>query len=231
VVLDRDSLMGVSPFPQILFQPQSGGIYVIRSLLDDRFYIGSASNFKDRWSSHRRRLIRRNHWNPILQNFVNKYGLAHLLFDIVEYRQKGELIQAEQFFLDMLWPTGFNINKKAGCGPGGIKGRKPSRECINAVIEANRKRVWTDEARALLSKERSTRNHSEESKQKISRANKGKKRSKKSIENIVEAHWSRGPNADSIKSRLSAAGKILVGRKNPNYRHGKLTRKEVPSGS
>ena len=72
---------------------------------------------------------------------------------------------------------------------------------------------------------------SEETKRRISRANKGKKRPKTSVEKIIAAHWSKGPNAKAIKARLAEAGRKLVGTNNPNYRTGRFTRKEDPSGS
>lgn len=90
-------------------------IYIIKSVVrPDRFYIGSALNFKARIKKHRNDLINRNHHNAFLQNHFNKYGEIDLVYDIVEaVTEKDLLITREQFYIDTLNPF-FNISKIAG---------------------------------------------------------------------------------------------------------------------
>lgn len=44
------------------------GIYVIRNLINNKIYIGSAINLNNRWFSHRNKLNNNNHVNRHLQS-------------------------------------------------------------------------------------------------------------------------------------------------------------------
>lgn len=88
------------------------GIYIIRSLIDDRIYVGSATNFHKRYVRHLSTLRNNKHCNRKLQSFFNKYGENSLSFDqlcIVE--KKEDLLPVEQYYIDLLQSTieGFNI--------------------------------------------------------------------------------------------------------------------------
>lgn len=63
---------------------KKGGIYKIINIQNGRFYIGSAKEFKNRWSNHYSSLRRNRHHNKFLQNDFNKYGEKTFLFEIVE---------------------------------------------------------------------------------------------------------------------------------------------------
>lgn len=90
----------------------NSGIYCITNTIDDRVYIGSCKNFKSRIKEHLNCLKRNNHNNIYLQNFVNKYGLESLKFHIIEFSKIVNLVNTEQYYLDTLKPE-FNICKKA----------------------------------------------------------------------------------------------------------------------
>ena len=96
------------------------GIYTIKSLIDDRIYIGSSSNLIRRKSNHFWKLKNKNHANVKLQNFVNKYGIENLLFEIIEECNENLLIEREQYYFELLNPK-FNILKIAGNSIGYIK--------------------------------------------------------------------------------------------------------------
>jgi group I intron endonuclease len=90
----------------------SSGIYCITNTIDNRIYIGSCKNFKSRIKEHLNCLKRNNHNNIYLQNFVNKYGIESLKFHIIEFSEIINLVNIEQYYLDTL-NTKFNICKKA----------------------------------------------------------------------------------------------------------------------
>lgn len=90
----------------------SSGIYCITNIMDNRIYIGSCKNFKLRIKEHLNCLKRNNHNNIYLQNFVNKYGVESLKFHIIEFSEIINLVNTEQYYLDSLNPQ-FNICKKA----------------------------------------------------------------------------------------------------------------------
>lgn len=90
----------------------NSGIYCITNTIDDRIYIGSCKNFKSRIKEHINCLKRNKHNNIYLQNFVNKYGIESLKFHIIEFSEIINLVNIEQYYIDTLNPQ-FNICKKA----------------------------------------------------------------------------------------------------------------------
>lgn len=90
----------------------NSGIYCITNTIDDRIYIGSCKNFRVRKQEHIRNLNKNTHNNIHLQRFVNKYGIDSLKFHIIEFSKILELVNKEQKYLDSLNPE-FNICKKA----------------------------------------------------------------------------------------------------------------------
>jgi len=75
-------------------------IYKISNNIDCRVYIGSTINLKKRWGEHKRSLLKGNHQNKHLQNFVNKYGLDVLKFNVIEVVDNKKQLISEQFYLD-----------------------------------------------------------------------------------------------------------------------------------
>lgn len=96
----------------------NSGIYKITCLENGRFYIGSAKNFKKRWSRHLNDLRNNKHDNVHLQRAYNKYGRDGFSFEVVEECDIGDLLILEQFYLDELKPYegGFNIGKSVSGG-------------------------------------------------------------------------------------------------------------------
>ena len=145
------------------------GIYKISNTIDNKIYIGSAYNFKDRWASHRYELLNEKHPNTILQNFVCKYGIACLVFEIVEKCDSQFLLEREQFYLDTLKPE-FNISKFASSF---FKGMKHSEEAKDKIRKKNSGRKFTEEHRQKISKGHKGKVVSEETRKKLSIVKKG----------------------------------------------------------
>jgi group I intron endonuclease len=61
------------------------GIYCIRSLANNKCYIGSAKNFSLRKNEHFYELRNNKHANIHLQNSWNKYGENNFIFEILCY--------------------------------------------------------------------------------------------------------------------------------------------------
>ncbi len=89
------------------------GIYIIKTLIDTRCYIGSSVKIKDRIVTHIGDLKRKKHCNSHLQNFVNKYGIDKIIFEILEQCPIEKLTETEQKYIETLKPK-FNIAKIAG---------------------------------------------------------------------------------------------------------------------
>lgn len=90
------------------------GIYIIGNFINDKVYIGECKNFYKRFSRHVSALKRGVHCNKKLQNFVNKYGIDSLYFDIIEEMPESttnERIDREIFYIrgyDSI-NSGFNL--------------------------------------------------------------------------------------------------------------------------
>lgn len=92
------------------------GIYMIKCLVNNKFYIGSSVDIKNRWKGHIEGLKRGNHNNRHLQNAWNKYGESNFVFSVVEVCEVEDLITREQHYIDE-WKAckkGFNIAAIAG---------------------------------------------------------------------------------------------------------------------
>jgi group I intron endonuclease len=100
------------------------GIYVIKNILNNKIYIGSAVNINDRWRQHKLLLRKNDHHSPTLQYSWNKYGEENFNFIIIEECNKDILISREQYYLDTLLKAnddnfkffksnGYNVNHRA----------------------------------------------------------------------------------------------------------------------
>ena len=78
-----------------------------------RLYVGSSVNILTRVKKHLRQLAEGKHHSAKLQNHVNKYGRQDLMFILIEECSIPELLQREQFYINLYQPY-FNINPTAG---------------------------------------------------------------------------------------------------------------------
>jgi group I intron endonuclease len=100
----------------------ASGIYIIRSKINGKEYVGSTIDFMNRRQEHFRNLNRKYHTNQHLQRHYNKHGKNSLIFGIVEIitkrndetlaNYKKRLLDQEQYYIDTLKPK-FNICKFA----------------------------------------------------------------------------------------------------------------------
>ena len=139
------------------------GIYVIRNSIDDRVYIGSAVNIRQRFKTHERSLQLGSHSNKHLQRFYNKYGLGVLNFQIIEVCPQDYLIQLEQLYIDSydFNKDLFNIAPTAGSTLGTTRSmdtiNKVQKASINGIRKATYKKnsTWVHKAIKLLDGTRS----------------------------------------------------------------------------
>ena len=76
------------------------GIYKIINVVNNKFYVGSAVDFKRRKTRHFSELRTKKHNNSKLQNAWNKYGEQAFVFVIVEDLPEGvDLLAAENVWL------------------------------------------------------------------------------------------------------------------------------------
>jgi group I intron endonuclease len=88
-------------------------IYQIKNKVNDKVYIGSTTNYRNRFNQHKYFLRRNKHQNIHLQNAWNKYGEENFMFEVLEEVSEEEKFIKEQEYLDELNPfneNGYNIN-------------------------------------------------------------------------------------------------------------------------
>jgi group I intron endonuclease len=141
------------------------GIYIIKLKKGNYFYVGSSQYLNKRKLHHLSHLKRQKHCNKKLQNVFNKH--KDFKFEILEYCQIENLVEKEQYYLDLLKPN-LNILKKAFSSIG----YKHSKEDLNKITEFNRLISKTEKWRKGVSKSWFKKGHitimSDENKKKLS---------------------------------------------------------------
>ena len=70
----------------------------------ERIYIGSTQDIYKRFHLHKSKLQKNKHHTPKLQNHCNKYGFDDFVFTILEECNKDNLMEREQYYIDVLKP-------------------------------------------------------------------------------------------------------------------------------
>lgn len=149
------------------------GIYKITNVITGKVYIGSTTNFKNRWSSHICRLKNNTHHSIKLQNSVNKHNIENFKFEVLEECAKELLIEREQYWINEFdsFNNGYNSRPNAD-GRGEIN--EITRQKLSFVHTGKK---MSEESKKKMSNSKKGRKLSEETKNKLSQINKGKKMS------------------------------------------------------
>lgn len=133
------------------------GIYLIRNLINNKVYVGSAKNIRTRINIHKHYLINNNHHSKKLQNSFNKYGTNSFIISILEtVYNSNDLLKREQYWLNFYLSYkdkyGYNILSIAG----NSSGNKCKEETKIKIGNANRGRKipFTNEHLKNLAKNR-----------------------------------------------------------------------------
>lgn len=177
------------------------GIYKITNLASGKLYIGSSSDLMKRKTEHFRLLRLKKHCNKHLQSAFNKYGESNFIFEIVLYCDLEKLIAEEQRFIDFYeaYKNGYNLCPIANTTAG------------RAVSEERRKKI-SQSLKGRVSPMKG-RKHSEETKQKISLSEKGKKVSKESKKKMSLAKKGTLPAMTGKKHSLESRQKMSASHK------------------
>ncbi|GAH42586.1 unnamed protein product, partial [marine sediment metagenome] len=124
----------------------SSGVYQIKNQVNGKRYIGSSTNLWHRWTQHLNSLRRGQHYNPHLQAAFRKYGEAAFVFQLLEHSSPENLIECEQYYLDMLLPE-YNIAPNAG----NCLGRPCSLKTREKLSKAHKGKALSEEHRRKLS--------------------------------------------------------------------------------
>lgn len=116
---------------------------MIRSAIDGKCYIGSASrSFSERWSHHRKSLDNGTHRNRYLQRAWDKHGGDVFEFRVIRYTEPHEALEYEQAMIDFYKAAdpkhGYNLSPTAG-SPRGVKHSNQAR--LNNSAAAKKRHV------------------------------------------------------------------------------------------
>lgn len=176
------------------------GLYKIVNKANGKFYIGSSDNINRRFSRHLLDLSKDRHDNEHLQKAWKKYGKEAFVFEIYKSCEPLNLLEEEQKELD-IWvgkDECYNMRRDAKC-PVNI-GEHRSEEIKRKISLAQKgKPKWNDEQKEHfrqinLGKKHSQetiekfrlRKHTDETKEKISKASKNQMWSIERCKNISE---------------------------------------------
>jgi group I intron endonuclease len=183
------------------------GIYIIRNNINNKIYVGSSKNLKNRLNEHKRKLRKNYHRNYHLQQSFNKYGEDNFTFEIIEECELNQLLQREVFWINYYQSfnrdKGYNLRdpqdnhfyseetlqkqsqiKMGENNP--MFGKTTSEETKRKISEANKGHRHTEETKKLIGELSSKRIHTQETKNKISKANSGKEFSEEHKQKISE---------------------------------------------
>ena len=167
------------------------GIYKIINVVNNKFYVGSAVDFKRRKTRHFSELRTKKHNNSKLQNAWNKYGEQAFVFVVVEDLPEG----ADLLATENVW----------------LKEHVGKEYCYNLGVDATAPTLG-------MSGELSPTwgyKHSDESKSAIGVASKGRLHTSEAKEKI-RLHLIGKPKSAAVRAKISAT---LSGE--GNYWHGK----------
>ncbi|MCR4362018.1 GIY-YIG nuclease family protein [Bacillus subtilis] len=138
-------------------------VYMIQNEINNRVYIGSTKDLKNRMNRHLSILRNGKHDSDKLQKDWNEFGQSNFKLYILEIVTQEDLLIREQFFMNKynsFSDKGYNLHPKAG-SPLGYKHREDVRQKYS---ESRR-----DEMNGFYNKK-----HTKESKDKMSKSHLGK---------------------------------------------------------
>jgi group I intron endonuclease len=195
----------------------SGIVYRIVNLVNGKFYVGSTVDQAGRFRVHRKRLNRGTHHSKHLQAAWQKYGATAFAFEVVEHVAHAENLRvAEQRWLDAHVGSDqcYNFSKDATAPWRGVPteqhprvGRTHTEETKERIRQkklANPSRYWQGKTR------------SEETKAKISAAQKG----------VAKPRRELSPEGRSKIQEAAAAGRYShwLGRTHTEESRAKMSR-------
>lgn len=202
------------------------GIYMIQNIVNGKVYIGKSFDINKRWSNHKYELNKGVHANNHLQSAWNKYGEENFNFTIVETCDEEMLNDLEVFWIKKVdsFNSGYNQTE-------GGEGSHLSEEIKNKISAASKEWWSNPDNKQRMSELRkgsgsywygktfpkemveklseSHKNPSEEIRQKLSNARKGKKLTDEHKRKISES--SKGKKlSEETKKKISES---RIGRK------------------
>lgn len=148
------------------------GVYKITNNVNGKYYVGGSKNIINRWYNHVYELRHHQHDNIHLQRSWDNYGENSFLFLIIE--ASDDIVSVEQKYLDIAKnEQNFSYNQQF------LSGRVEMTEEMKKIIGQSLRKRYTKHKHPMLG-----RNHTLESRQKMSVSQTGKILSEKTKDKI-----------------------------------------------
>jgi group I intron endonuclease len=179
------------------------GIYSISNSINNKVYIGSAVVFERRFRQHKHQILSGKHPSKHLLHHVAKYGIKTLSFDLVELSEAADILQREQYYLDMIKPfesKGFNTSPIAGSTIG-VKHTEEARKRMSLLRMGKKP---TEETRKKMAIAQTGRKHSAEAFEKMFKAQANKSYGEVARKNMSLAHIGHKQSEETKNKRAAA---------------------------
>jgi group I intron endonuclease len=153
------------------------GIYTITNLINNKIYVGSSIDIKNRLKQHIKCLKGNYHDNDYLQKSFNKYGIDNFAFEVLEYCDKNLCVHLEQYWMNLLNSYnllfGFNL-KPVAFNSLGYKHSNKTKEFLSDFRKLHPINL---QGREKISKAHTSKKYSKEHKEAISKGLRNKPKS------------------------------------------------------
>lgn len=219
------------------------GIYIIKNSINNKVYIGSAIIFSRRFRQHKHLILSKKHNSKHLNHHVSKYGIESLSFGLLEVCAAGELLQREQYYLDLYDPfkgNGFNTSRIAGFTIGykhtdasrsvmseKKKGKKPPANATENARKYWSGRKHSPETYVKMIAAQANKTYDEAARKNMSLAHLGKKQSQETKDKRAAALRGVTKNGDIVLNQETGIfyESIKDAAKTMYYSHSSLHRK------
>jgi group I intron endonuclease len=178
-------------------------IYKIVNTVNGKFYVGSTTNTRERFRTHRNRLRKNRHHAKHLQAAWNKYGEKSFVFVVIEAVPEGESLQAaeDKWLVEHVGQEYcYNKSRYSDTPMRGIKKEdhpsfgRPKTEIERQAISTTLKKFYAED---ITNHPRFGKKHTEEAKERIRQ---------KKLANPTRA-WLGKERSNETKDKISAAQK------------------------
>jgi len=205
------------------------GIYKIENIINNKVYVGSSVSIEDRWIRHKSDLVKGKSCSIKLQNSYNKHGVEYFEFSILEECDIENLIEREQYYIDMYnsYNEGYNCCPMAGNSLGAKQSDETKLKISEAMKGENNPfygKKHSEESREIMRESHKGQissfkgsHHTEESKKKLRYPKTNEHREKLSVSSKGRLHF------EETKKKISESGKGKV--------HSNETKSKISAGN